>query len=81
MNLRTQTTLEWSPDALPPPDELATITDRVFADMEYGIDRPAQCVLSIVSLTDDDDGPSVHVTGDKTRPVFWCRYSATTDWS
>jgi hypothetical protein len=81
MTLQSFTTLEWSADALPPPDQIDAIAAQVFADLDAEIDKPAQCVFSVISLTDDDDGPSVHVTGDKTQPVFHCRYSATTTWS
>lgn len=81
MTLRSSATLEWAADALPPPDQIDAIADTVFAHLDVDIDHPAQCVFSIISLTDDDDGPSVHVSGDKTRSVFRCRYSATTTWS
>lgn len=81
MTLRAFTTLEWAADALPPADQIDAIAEAVFADLDAEIDKPGQCVFSIVSLTDDDDGPSIFVTGDRERDVFHCRYCPTTEWS
>lgn len=81
MTLRHTTTLEWAANAPPPDDQIDTITAAVWADLESeGMDHPAQCVFDIISLTDDDAGPSVFVTGDRLRRVFHCRYRAVTEW-
>lgn len=82
MSLRDFTVLQWAADGLPPPNDIEAVTEAVWADLEAeGMDRPAQCIFSIVSLTEDDAGPSVFVTGSQVSMTFLCRYSATTDWS
>ena len=82
VTLRNFTVLEWDADHLPPPDEMQSIAESVWADLESDLlDKPAQCVFSIISLTDDDAGPSVFVTGSKDRDVFHCRYRAVTEWA
>lgn len=80
MTLRSFTTLKWAPSAPPPPEQVDTIAEAVWADLTAdGMDKPAQCVFSVVSLTDDDAGPSVFVMGDRVAPVFHCRYRASTE--
>ena len=69
--------LEW--DNEPP----SGVADKVIAALQrqiHGLDCPENLIMSLVKLTGDWNGPSVHVYGVAGSDAFHCLYCPTTTW-